>query len=130
MLEAGREGSIVTGRGCLLAVLALAASAAGAAFNDLFSAEAEFVADLSAAGRHKTLLFRDGKRLILAAWEPRGDRGARLALGAGKVVIRDLMGNPVEGRSAPLSTSPVFAIGAGMERDDFLANAVIWPGGR
>jgi hypothetical protein len=86
-----------------------------AAMANLFPPGVRFVKDVSPeGGRQRGLVFEDGRRLILAAWQPGADKPAWLAATGQALQVRDLMGNPIEGGKTSLSTSPVFVVSEGL----------------
>ena len=86
----------------------------------------QFVRDASKDCDYRALLFRDAKRLILAAWQPRQGRRIVVSAVAKDVAIRDMMGNPISGE-AVLSTSPVFAVGEGVDERTFIRGVKVSP---
>ena len=93
--------------------------AAVAAFADLFGPDVQFVKQLPTVDRSYAFLFRDGRRVILAAWMPWEGKPVKLVVRSPHVKVRDIMGNPVEEREVRLTTAPVFAVADGLEANAF-----------
>lgn len=91
-----------------------------AAMAELFPPQTKWVKDLSPADRQsRALLFQAGDRLVLAAWQPEAGKPVTLRIRAPQIALRDLMGNPIAGNSTVLTTSPVYAAGAGVSAATF-----------
>ena len=91
-----------------------------AAMANLFSPKTRFVKDASPESRHqRALIFQDGSRLILTAWQPFEDKPGWLRVTGRGIELRDMMGNPLEGSKVALSGSPVFAVADGLSEADF-----------
>ncbi|MCG3180226.1 MAG: hypothetical protein BIFFINMI_02584 [Phycisphaerae bacterium] len=92
----------------------------------LLGPEPRFIRDLGGEGRERTFLFRAGKRLVLAAWDPRGG-GATLSAGDAKVKLVDVVGAPVGGGRAVLGASPVYASSDELSEADFVSAVKLTP---
>jgi len=90
-----------------------------AAFNALFSSDVQFVRAWPKRDGCWAYLYKDGKRLILAAWQPKQVKPMQLVTNNPNVKLIDLMGNPIKGNAASLSSSPVFAVATGLKQADF-----------
>jgi len=101
--------------------------AAVAAFNALFSPDVQSVRAWPKRHGCWAYLYRDGKRHILAAWQPKPVQPMQLVTKDPNVTLIDLMGNAVKGGSIRLSTSPVFAVGDGVDRAAFEEAVSIGP---
>ena len=90
-----------------------------AAMASLFSPQVRFIKDISPAlRRQRALMFQDGNRLILAAWQPFQGKSSRLKVTGAGIELRDLMGNPIPGGQSNLSTSPIFVLAEGLSAAD------------
>ncbi|HUV38393.1 MAG TPA: endo-1,4-beta-xylanase, partial [Planctomycetota bacterium] len=90
-----------------------------AAFTELFGPDVQFVGELPAGKDARAFLFRDGRRLVLAAWQPRDGQPAKLRVTDGRIRLRDVVGNDLAAREAPLGPAPVYAVADGLSPEDF-----------
>jgi hypothetical protein len=96
--------------------------AAVAAFADLFSADTRPVRVWPKRHGCWAILYRDGKKWILAAWQPRESPPAWLVSLGNDVAFFDMMGNQFHALASGgprLSPSPVFAVAEGLEQHEF-----------
>ena len=100
--------------------------AAIAAFCELFGPNVQFVRNLSETRGRQVMLFRDGKRLILAAWHPKGRGKFPVRPGRG-ISVRDMLGNAIAPADCVVSPSPVFVVGDGLTPVQLLQAVPIGP---
>ena len=85
-----------------------------AAFADLFRPGVHPLGELDWGKGTKAYLFREGDRLILAAWTRSTKMPVTVNCADTRIVPRDMMGNDLPTRSVKLGTAPVFFVAKGM----------------